>query len=79
LGETVRALEVKVKDIEESQTRHRDLLDEMRSAMHQAEKRWDTFMTKVDVAVTIGKMTLGAIGVIAAAIITALIAKVIHQ
>ena len=74
----VRDLERRVADVEESQTRHRDLISELRMAVNAAEKRWDTFIGKVDLVVSLVKWAVGMAGAVVLAVIAAILAKVIH-
>jgi uncharacterized coiled-coil protein SlyX len=76
--EDVQDLEKRIVDVEESQTRHRDLIGELHMAVNAAEKRWDTFQVKVDVVVSLIKWAVGMAGAVVLAIIAAILAKVIH-
>lgn len=64
-SESIRALEARVGDVEESQTRHRDLIGELRGAVVKADNRFDVFLARVDTAIKLGKWTLAAVVTIA--------------
>ena len=66
MAPSIQALEERVERVEESQTRHRDLINELRVAVVKAESRFDLFLARVDTVIVLGKWTLGAVAAIAA-------------
>jgi hypothetical protein len=71
----LNSLEARVEAIEESQTRHRELLAEMSNSLHKIETQVVVFLARIDTIVGVAKLTLGAIGSIALLVLAALIGR----